>query len=133
MRRTRLNVVPPASKEVALARVAGNDVGNDKMTDDDRVMSLTAHVSHHTSYVEDESLRNETRTQRVRRLQEEAKSLAREQIIEFEFLLDAAAKMATEIAEGGDVYSVGAREVCRRMAEELPRVLQTLQVITKKS
>lgn len=123
MRRTRLNVVPPASKEVALAQVV----------DHENITSLTAHVSHHTSYVEDEAPHNETRTQRVRRLQEEAKALAREQIVEFEFLLDAAAKMAHEIAEGGDVYSIGAREICRRMAEELPRTLQTLQVITKKS
>ncbi|ESQ79699.1 hypothetical protein AEYBE204_07600 [Asticcacaulis sp. YBE204] len=75
----------------------------------------------------------ESRTHRVRRLQEEAKSLAREQIAELEVLLDATAKMANEIAEGGEAYPVGARELSRRLADELPRTLQTLRIVTKKS
>ncbi len=48
-------------------------------------------------------------------------------------LLIATAKMALEIADGGEVYSIGAREICRRLADELPRTVQTLQVITKKN
>ncbi|BBF81569.1 hypothetical protein EM6_2171 [Asticcacaulis excentricus] len=75
----------------------------------------------------------ESRTQRVRRLQEEAKALAREQISELEILIDATAKMAHEIAEGGEAYPVGARELSRRLADELPRTLQTLRIVTKKS
>ncbi len=117
-----MNVVPPVSKEVALGQVI----------DGDKVMSLPAHVAHKASVVEDASLVRETRTQRVRRLQEEARLLAREQIAEFEVLLDATAKAAMEIADGGEVYSIGAREICRRLADELPRTLQTLQVISKK-
>ena len=122
MRRTRLNVVPPVSKEVALGQVI----------DGDKVMSLPAHVAHKANTVEEGSPVRETRTQRVRRLQEEARLLAREQIAEFEVLLDATAKAAMEIADGGEVYSIGAREICRRLADELPRTLQTLQVISKK-
>ncbi len=131
MRRTRLNVVPPVSKEMALGQVI----------DGDKVMTLPTQVAHKaTAVVEDVTAvtpanapRNETRTQRVRRLQEEARALAREQISEFEVLLIATAKMALEIADGGEVYSIGAREICRRLADELPRTVQTLQVITKKN
>jgi len=125
MRRTRLNVVPPVSKEIALGQVI----------DGDKVMSLPTAVAHKASYADDlpqVAQVRETRTQRVRRLQEEARALAREQIAEFEVLLDATAKAALEIADGGEVYSIGAREICRRLADELPRTLQTLQVISKK-
>ena len=130
MRRTRLNVVPPVSKEMALGQVI----------DGDKVMTLPTQVAHKTTAVVEETTtatpapaRTETRTQRVRRLQEEARALAREQISEFEVLLSATAKMALEIADGGEVYSIGAREICRRLADELPRTVQTLQVISKKN
>ena len=129
MRRTRLNVVPPVSKEMALGQVI----------DGDKVMTLPTQVAHKTAVAEDTSAgavapaRSETRTQRVRRLQEEARALAREQISEFEVLLAATARMALEIADGGEVYSIGAREICRRLADELPRTVQTLQVISKKN
>lgn len=124
--------------------INGDKVINGKVLDgakreNDRVTTLPTQVTHKVATVsEDISLPStqrsgETRTQRVRRLQEEARSLAREQIGEFELLLDATAKMALEIADGGDVYSIGAREICRRMADELPRTLQTLQVISKKN
>lgn len=85
------------------------------------------------SNIVDAPLIKETRTQRVRRLQDEAKQLAREQIAEFEMALKEVARMADEIAEGGDMYHIGAREICRRLAEELPRNLQTLQAIIKKA
>ncbi|WP_235079984.1 hypothetical protein [Asticcacaulis sp. AC402] len=123
MRRTRLNVVPPVSKEVALGQVI----------DGDKVMSLPAHVPHKATAVDEAPVVRESRTSRVRRLQEEARALAREQISEFELLIDATAKMALEIADGGEVYSIGAREICRRLSDELPRTLQTLQVISKKN
>ena len=124
MRRTRLNVVPPASKEVALGQVI----------DGDKVMSLPTQVTHKSDLADEAAtVVRESRTQRVRRLQAEARELAAEQISEFETLLEATARMAVEIADGGEVYGVGAREICRRLAEELPRTLQTLQVITKKT
>ena len=123
-----MNVVPPVSKEMALGQ----------MIDGDKVMTLPTQVKT-TAVVEETSAgtpapaRTETRTQRVRRLQEEARALAREQISEFEVLLAATARMALEIADGGEVYSIGAREICRRLADELPRTVQTLQVISKKN
>jgi len=125
-----LNVVPPVSKEMALGQVI----------DGDKVMTLPTQVAHKTTAVVEETTtatpapaRTETRTQRVRRLQEEARALAREQISEFEVLLSATAKMALEIADGGEVYSIGARALASRLADELPRTVQTLQVISKKN
>ena len=85
-----------------------------------------------TGTVVEANMAKESRTQRVRRLQEEAKQLAREQIKEFEAALLETARMADEIAEGGDIYPIGVRELCRRLAEELPRNHQTLQAIVKK-
>lgn len=67
-----------------------------------------------------------------KRLQEEAKQLAREQVTDFEAAMVAVARMAEEIADGGDAYHVGVREFCRRMAEEMPRNVTTLQAILKK-
>lgn len=122
MRRTRLNVVPPTSKDLALAPAVNHE----------KVTALAPHVAAQVTYLDDDMPR-ETRTQKVRRLQAEAKALAREQLTDFESLLEAASRMALEIAEGGDVYSVGAREICRRMADELPRTIQTLQVVTRKA
>ncbi len=140
-----MNVVPPVSKEIALGPVITSEkiINGDKLNGD-KVMSLPTQMATHTvstpivhktpsEEIVPASSRGETRTQRVRRLQEEARALAREQIGEFELLLDATAKMALEIADGGEVYSIGAREICRRLADELPRTLQTLHVISKKN
>lgn len=116
-------MVPPTSKEVALGQVI----------DGDKVMSLPTQAKHTLGPDTDELPVSESRTQRVQRLQEEARALAQEQINEFETLLEATAKMALEIAEGGDAYAVGAREICRRLADDLPRALQTLHVLSKKT
>ncbi|ESQ86142.1 hypothetical protein AEAC466_02825 [Asticcacaulis sp. AC466] len=125
-----MNVVPPVSKEIALG---SKEIALGQVIDGDKVMSLPTHVTHKANFIDDSTPQvRESRTQRVRRLQEEARALAREQIAEFEVLLDATAKAAMEIADGGEVYSIGAREICRRLADELPRTLQTLQVISKK-
>ena len=55
---------------------------------------------------------------RIRRLQNEARTLAREHI---ELLVSAPAevsRLSGEIAEGGDFYPVGVRELSRRLAED---------------
>ncbi|MEM9965487.1 MAG: hypothetical protein AAGC58_09085 [Asticcacaulis sp.] len=96
-------------------------------------VSIPNHMPNVQSLVEATTIARENRTERVHRLQEEARSLAREQIAELEVLIDATARMAFEISDGGDAYSVGAREVCRRLADELPRTLQTLQMVSRKS
>ncbi|WP_031230262.1 hypothetical protein [Asticcacaulis sp. YBE204] len=132
MRRTRLNVVPPSSKDAQteMPTPAIEGIVNEAIN----VVPVNLHPhSPLQNLVDATTSARESRTHRVRRLQEEAKSLAREQIAELEVLLDATAKMANEIAEGGEAYPVGARELSRRLADELPRTLQTLRIVTKKS
>lgn len=71
----------------------------------------------------------DTVADRVKRLQEEARLLAREGIESFENALLACAAMASEIARGGDAYPVGARSMAEQLAEELPLRVQSLRAV----
>jgi len=71
----------------------------------------------------------ETTSDRVKRLQMEARALAVEQVEAFEKVLMQASAMAEEIAQGGDAYPVGARELAGRLASELPAKARTLKAI----
>ena len=161
MRRTRLNVVPPVSKpngkDNGTNGHTNGHAANGQMNGHSNVIEAgfngesgphngtlatlaldmpsinLPEVSVTASMAEAYLAKGESRNERVRKLQEEAKRLAREQVLEFEVLLEATAKMALDIADGGDIYSVGSRELCRRLADELPRTLQTLQAITKRN
>ena len=42
-------------------------------------------------------------------------------------------KMATEIAEGGDAYPPGVRDLCRRLAEDCETRAQTLEAISART
>ena len=75
----------------------------------------------------------ETAAQRIRRLQREARLLAQEQVGAFAHDLNAMALRAAEIAEGGDAYPIGARELASRMADDLPRKAQLLMTITNRT
>lgn len=75
----------------------------------------------------------ETVAQRVQRLQAEARSLAREQIMELEAKLQEAATLAAEIAEGGDAYPVGCRELARRLADDTPNTVLTLEALLQRA
>ena len=78
-------------------------------------------------------LAEETTADRMRRVQAEARSLAREHIGELGVRLEETAAMCREIAEGGEAYPVGAREFARRLAGELPRTVQSLAAIVARS
>ena len=71
----------------------------------------------------------ETTSARVRRLQAEARILAREQVEGLEKSMAALADQAREIAEGGDAYPVGAREIASRLAADLPTRVETMKQI----
>ncbi len=71
----------------------------------------------------------ETTSGRVKRLQLEARALAVEQVEALERVLMQAAVMAREIAEGGDAYPVGARELAGRLSSDLPARAETLKAI----
>lgn len=57
--------------------------------------------------------------QRVIRLQAEAKALAGEHIAELLKAMGQVHALSAEIAKGGDVYSPGVRDLCRKQAEEM--------------
>jgi len=72
----------------------------------------------------------ESATDRIRRLQWEASMLAAEQAEQFGADLAAMATRAMEIAEGGDAYPVGVRELAGRIAADLQikaKALLTIQ------
>ena len=75
----------------------------------------------------------ETTTQRVQRLQREARLLAREQIEAMGRDLEDLAQRAREIAEGGDAYAVGVREMASRLAADLPQKSQSLLAILNRT
>ena len=75
-------------------------------------------------------LEPETATQRIRRLQLEAKSLAHEQVEAFCEELSALALRAAEIAEGGDAYPAGVREMASRLSADLPERARSLMAIS---
>lgn len=79
--------------------------------------------------VVDIGLGPDSTSRRIRQLQREAHTLAREQVEAFARDLDALAQRAAEIAEGGEAYPVGAREVAGRIAEDLPQKAQLLLTI----
>ena len=75
----------------------------------------------------------ETTAERVKRLQAEARALALEQGEALEAALCKAADMAKEIADGGDAYPVGARELAARLVQDLPAKAETMKAIVAKS
>ena len=68
----------------------------------------------------------ETATDRIRRLQWEARMLAAEQAEALGADLEALAARAVEIAEGGEAYPAGVRELSARMGADLPEKAKSL-------
>ena len=75
----------------------------------------------------------ESGAQRVRRLQNEARMLAHEQVEILARDLGALAVRAAEIAEGGDAYPAGVRELASRVAADLPLKAQGLSVLMNRN
>jgi len=71
--------------------------------------------------------KRETTAERVRRLQAEASILARQEIEAMEKALGELAELAGSIAQGGEAYPVGVRELCSRIAEDLPMKASNLR------
>ncbi len=72
----------------------------------------------------------ETVGQRVRRLQAEARALAREQLLQLAADVAAVAEAALEVAGGGDAYPAGARDFARRLADDCQVRAATLEALT---
>jgi hypothetical protein len=75
----------------------------------------------------------ETGAQRLHRLQLETHRLAREQIEILNRDLNAMAQRIAEIADGGDVFPIGVRELCSRLTDDLTQQAQTLMVIMERA
>lgn len=75
----------------------------------------------------------ETVAERVRRLQAEAKQLAKDHVRALAEAMMAAEHMAAEIAEGGDAYPPGVRDLARRFVEDCEARVQTLEAISART
>jgi hypothetical protein len=71
----------------------------------------------------------ESPVDRIRRLQAETRSLAKEHIEMLAQALSEVSRLSAEIADGGDAYPVGARELSRRLTEEMNGQALTLTAI----
>ena len=73
--------------------------------------------------------REESLSIRVRRLQTEARTIAREHVQALEDALHDLARLAAEIAEGGEAYPVGARQLASQMIGDCQGRASTLDAI----
>jgi hypothetical protein len=67
--------------------------------------------------------------ERARRLYAEAQAAAFEQVEQLQAALDQVVTLSLSIAEGGDIYPAGVRELCRRTAEEANGRRLTLEAL----
>ena len=74
----------------------------------------------------------ESRAERVRRMQASVRALAREQIEAMCASMLELAQMAKEVAEGGDAYPVGVRELSGRIAHDLDAHARTIDVMLQR-
>ena len=92
-------------------------------------MSASLAVVANNAAPEAEAPANEPLTARIRRLQAEARAMAGEHVKLLEASIVETAKLAEEIAEGGDAYPVGVREMARQMVADCESRLLGLQAI----
>jgi hypothetical protein len=76
---------------------------------------------------------SETVAQRVQRLQAEARQLAKDHVKSLTAAMVDLEQLAAEIADGGDAYAPGIRDICRRMVEDLESRVQTLDAISART
>ncbi len=77
--------------------------------------------------------KTETVAERVRRLQAEARQLAKDHVKSLSAAMVGLEQLAAEIADGGDAYAPGIREVARQLAEDLDSRVQTLEAIAART
>ena len=80
-----------------------------------------------------ETPKPETVAERVRKLQAEARQLAKDHIHAFTAAMTELEQMAAEIAEGGDAYPAGVRDLARRFVDDCEARVQTLEAITARA
>ena len=70
--------------------------------------------------------------ERARRLYSEAQAAASEHLALLNATLREVSQMAADVAQGGEAYPAGARDLCRRLADELGRTSQTLEATSRR-
>lgn len=71
----------------------------------------------------------ESPAMRVQRLMAEAREAADEQVFALETAMARVVQLAAEVAGGGEAYPAGARDLARRLVEEVEGRRQTLDAI----
>ena len=71
--------------------------------------------------------------ERIGRLQAQARNLAREHVAALEAAMAEVERLSGEIADGGEAYPVGVRDIARRMAEDCEMKVQTLEAIAARA
>lgn len=74
----------------------------------------------------------ETPAARIKRLQLEARVLAREQVEALERQMMALSVSARELSLGGEAYPPGIREMAARMAEDLEAKAQSMEAVMER-
>ncbi|MFI4974113.1 MAG: hypothetical protein ACHP84_06210 [Caulobacterales bacterium] len=69
---------------------------------------------------------------RMDRIRAEAQAVAREHTADFEQAIAATIAIAEEIADGGEAYAVGAREIARRVSTDLRHAALTLETLRQR-
>ncbi|WP_374597208.1 hypothetical protein [Brevundimonas sp.] len=72
----------------------------------------------------------ETRTDRIARLQREARALALDDVEALVRQMAEVVRAADDIAQGGDAYPVGVRDAAQRLAVDLQARADTLRAIS---
>jgi hypothetical protein len=79
------------------------------------------------------AIKNDNVADRVKRLQAEAKQLARDHIKALTAAIEQVELMAAEVSDGGDAYPPGVRDVARRLVEDMGARAQTLEAIVARN
>ena len=87
----------------------------------------------HLAIVPQQPAHVETAADRAKRLLAEARAAAVEHIGSVSVALETLIEVSADVAEGGEAYPAGVRDLCRRMTEDLQARLNTLDSIMSKS
>jgi hypothetical protein len=80
-----------------------------------------------------QTVKTVTVAERVRRLQTEARQLAQGHVLALTAAMAEANRLALEIAEGGDAYPPGVRDLARRFAEDCDTRVQSIEAINART
>lgn len=96
-------------------------------------MSASLAVVADNAVAEAQTPATEPLNERIRRLQAEARDMARRHVALLEASIVESARLAGEIAEGGDAYPVGVREMARQLTAECEARVLSLEAILHRS